>query len=295
MAEHDHKGTSSEKNQIRNLRAPKDPDKPRIVRRSLFYAICLFVMYQLMLIPLQDLNYPVFWIGAGMGFFLVCAELMYSQLFEFRKKIHIDMPHFRQIRWRENMLHHIVIPALLYSTGVLFLFFNRVRLLDQVAIVLLSATFYIILYNVSAASLKIYQITRRTRSLYDFVNIIVFYFFVDILINLMEYNGLSDIVVFAGTAVATFILIGLMVMVTRQWSLEVASMLLLTALMMGLVVLALWHVPLFSIAVISIVATVAFYLFDVYWHHQLEGSFSWDAMSQYVLFAIMAVILLLYI
>ena len=273
----------------------KEPTKTLIFRRSMFYAICLFVVYQLMLIPLQILNYPVFWVAAVIGFFLVIAELVYSRVSETHTKIHVDLPHMRQLRWREHTFHHLIIPGLLYVSGVLFLFFNRVRTLDQVAIVLLSGTFFVILYNVSATYLKMYQVTRHSRVLFDFVNIIVFYFVVDVLFNLMLYYGLSQMLVFAGTALATFVLIGMMIIVTRQSSLEIVMMLLLTSLLMGAIVFALWHVPLFSIAVISIVATVAFYLFDAYWHHQLEGSFSWDAMSQYVLFAVIAIILLLYI
>ena len=273
----------------------KEPVKTLIFRRSMFYAICLFVVYQLMLIPLQILNYPVFWVAAVIGFFLVIAELLYSRISETHTKIHVALPHMRQLRWREHTFHHLIIPGLLYVSGVLFLFFNRVRTLDQVAIVLLSGTFFVILYNVSATYLKMYQVTRHSRMLFDFVNIIVFYFVVDVLINLMLYYGISQMLVFAGAALVTFVLIGMMIIVTRQSSLEIVMMLLLTSLLMGAIVFALWHVPLFSIAVISIVATVAFYLFDAYWHHQLEGIFSWDAMSQYVLFAVMAIILLLYI
>lgn len=273
----------------------RDSGKTVVFRRSMFYAICLFVMYQLMLIPLQVRNFAVFWTAAVLGLFLIMAELLYSRISEMHTKIHIDLPHYRTIRWREHVLHHAVIPALLYVSGVLFLFFNRVRTLDQVAIVILSGTFFVILYNVSATYLKMYQVSRHTRTLFDFVNIIVFYFVTDVLINLMLYSGLSQSWLFIGTAVLTGVLIGLMIMVTRQSSVEMALMLVLTALLMGVIVYVLWQVPMFNIAVISIVATVAFYLFDVYWHHQLEGSFSWDVMSQYILFAVMAVILLLYI
>ncbi len=279
----------------RRSHTPEESAKALILRRSVFYTICLFAVYQLMLIPLQSSNYPLFWIASGIGIVLVIAELLYSRTHQSRSAIHFELPHLTKPRGREHLLHHILIPILLYTSGTLFLFFNRVRALDQVAIVLLSFTFFVILYNISASTLKIYVIERKTRTLYDFVNIIVFYFITDVLINLMMYYGLSQWFVFGGTIAATFILIGLMILITRQYSLEIFAMLLLTAFIMGVIVFSLWQVPLFNIAVISIVATVAFYLFDVYWHHQLEGSFTWDAMSQYVLFAIMAVILLLYI
>jgi hypothetical protein len=50
-----------------------------------------------------------------------------------------------------------------------------------------------------------------------------------------------------------------------------------------------------NIAIIALVVTVGFYLIVVFWHHQLEGTFNWDIMIQYLLFAIMATILLLYL
>ena len=298
MAKKEAKITKKEVTRKRNAtrkKRKKLSEKQRILRRSIFYAVCLFVVYQLMLIPLQSRMYEIFWIVAGLGFCVVVSELLYSRLTELLQPIRFDMGHIRSVRWREHLLHHAVIPGLLYLSGVLFLFFNRVRVLDQAAIVLLSGAFFVIFYNMSATYLKMYGISRDTRLIFDFVNILVFYFFIDVLINLVFYEGFSNYVVFAGAALITFVLIGMMVSMMRQFSWEILFMLVLTSVLMGLVVFAVWQSPIFNIAVLSLVATVMFYMFDVYWHHSLEGSFTWDVMAQYGLFATMAIILLLYL
>ena len=291
------KMTKKEKEQasLKRKRGRKERDRERIFRRSIFYAISLFVVYQLMLIPLQTKQYGVYWIASGIGLVVVLAELLYSRLSESGRPMKVDRAHLKSVRWREHLLHHAVLPILLYTSGVLFLFFNRITALDQAAIVILSGLFFMVLYNVSATYLRMYRLSRNTRVVFDFVNIFVFYFGVDAMINLSLYEGISRTYVLVGSALLTFVLIGLMIVSTKQWSLEMLGVLIAGSVLVGLTVYIVWLLPVFNIAVISLVSTVMFYLVDVYWHHSLEGSFSWDVMSQYMLYALMALILLLYI
>ncbi len=255
----------------------------------------MFVVFQILLVPLQMRQYEVFWGMAFLGGIVVLSELMYSRMSESRVQIRVDMSHVRNLRWREHALHHAVLPGLLYASGVLFMFFNRVRVLDQVAVVLLSGTFFGIFYNVSATYSKMYTITRNTRLIFDFINIIVFYFVTEALINAVVYEGAARSWIFVGGVLSTFILIGMMVSITKQSSNEIVAALVGTSIIVGVMVFGVWLIPVFNIAIISLVATVGFYLVDAFWHHRLEGSFSWDVMSQYALYALMAIILLLYL
>ena len=264
-------------------------------RRNLFYTVCLFVVFQLMLVPLQMRMYGVYWAVALLGFGVVLAELLYSRLTDARTPIYLDSVHVRNLKWREHFLYHAILPGVLYATGVFFLFFNRVRVLDQVAVVIISGVFFVIFNNISATYRRMYSISRNTRVVFDFVNIIVFFFFTDVLINLVLYEGLSHYLVFLGAAAMTFVLIGMMVGITRQFTLQVLLFLLISSVFVGLSIMLIWNIPIFNIAVISLVSTIVFYLVDVFWHHRLEGSFSWEVMSQYALFALMAIILVLYL
>ena len=273
----------------------KKRDRQRVFRRSLFYTIVLFVLFQIMLIPLLSNLYSLYWMLACVGGVIVVAELLYSRLSERSIPIYLDAKHMRNVKWREHVLHHALLPGLLYVSGVLFLYFNRIRLLDQLAIVLLCSTFFVIYYNISVTYLKMYRLSRNTRLIFDFVNIIIFYFFTDVLINLDLYAGFPKYVVFIGSALITFVLVGMMVLLMKQFTREALLALVLSSIAMGIVVMLIWSVPLFSVAVVSLVATVGFYMIDVYWHHRLEGTLTWDVMSQYGLFAVMALILLLYL
>jgi hypothetical protein len=269
--------------------------RDELLRRSMFYAISLFVVFQLMLLPLEARIYPVYWGAAALGFIVVAAELIYARAAEKREPIEIDMKHLRDRKWREHLFHHAFLPAVLYASGVLYLFFNRIRALDQVAVVLLSGTFLVIFYNMAAAYRRMYSVTRDTRMLFDFINIITFYFFVDVLINLAVYEGWPRYVVFVGSGMITFSLIALMIILVKQMTRQTLGLLILSSILMGAVVLAVWSIPIFNIAVLSLVATIGFYLVDVYWHHRLEGTLNNDVMTQYGLFALMALILLLYL
>mgnify|MGYP001093033715 CR=1 FL=1 len=289
------KGRKKKTRKTSKKRSVKKMDKNALFRRNLFYTICLFVVFQLMLLPLQMNLYPAFWGVALLGFGVVLAELLYSRVTDVGRPIQFDSVQIRKAKWREHFLHHAALPGLLYVTGVFFLYFNRVRVLDQVAVLILSGVFFVIFSNISATYRRMYSVSRDTRVVFDFINIITFFFFIDVLINLVLYEGISRYFVFVGAALMTFALIGMMVAITKQSSLEILLMLLSTSIFVGLAVVLIWSIPVFNIAVISLVSTIAFYLADVYWHHRLEGSFSWEVMSQYALFALMAIILVLYL
>ncbi|MBN2100847.1 hypothetical protein JW710_03060 [Candidatus Dojkabacteria bacterium] len=266
-----------------------------LLKRSVFYAVCMFVLYQVLLIPLQERDYPLFWVLSVVGYVIVLLELFFSRKTDQKIQFVLSFNIFKSSRKTEHMIHHIVLPSLMYLSGVLFLFFNRIRALDQVAIVILTVVFMLLFYNISCAYRRKYSVTRRTRYVFDFINIIIFYFSVDVLVNLVFYNGWSKFIIYIGSGIMTVFLIWLMLVITRQ----ISRVTIFSTVFSGLVVAAAsflaFMIPVFNIAVIALVIAVVFYLVDVYWYHKLEGTFNWDIMLQYALFGVMAVILLLYI
>jgi len=266
-----------------------------VFKRSLFYAVCIFSLYQFLMVPLQSHSYSIFWMIAVGGFLIVLIELFYSRCTVVERPLSFQVKGKRKQLWKEHFIHHLVLPGLLYVSGALFLFFNRIRILDQVAIVILTGSFLVLFYNISMTYLKRYSISRKTRYIFDFVNIIVFYFFMDVLVNLVFYYGLPRWITCLVPAIVGVFLVGLMVLISQQISRATILAMVASGVIIGLVSFGVLMIPVFNIAVLSLVVTVGFYLVDVYWHHKLDGSFNWDVMSQYLLFALMAVILLLYL
>lgn len=269
--------------------------KSTAFRRSLFYSVCIFALYQFIVIPLQKGMYDVFWTVSIGGTLVVLVELFYSRIADYKKPFAKGVVHARRKLFRRHFIHHFVLPFLLYISGVFFLFFNRMRLMDQVAIVILTGGFLVLFFNISSTYMKMYSISRSTRYVFDFINIVIFYFINNVLVNLVFYEGWTRLIIYLGTAFFAIVLIGLMVVISKQVSRSTTIALVITAFVMGLSALIILLVPLFNIAVLSLVITIVFYLAVAFWHHKLDGSFSWDTMFQYILFAVMAVILLLYL
>ncbi|MEA3357694.1 MAG: hypothetical protein U9Q67_04660 [Patescibacteria group bacterium] len=288
-----HKQTKSKRSK---KRTPKSRDPKTVVfKRSLFYSVCLFALYQFMIVPLRLRYYPVFWLVSLAGFGAVVAMLLYSGVSEYYKSVGSSIKHIRKKVWLERTVHHMIMPILLYTSGVLFLFFNNVRILDQMAVITLTGLFGVLLHNISTTYLKQYSISRKTLYIFDFINIITFYFAMDVLMNLVIYEGGSIISICIGSGIISSLLIGMMLAIARQISSTTLILLLVSSVIVGLASYVVLLVPIFSISVLSLVVTVVFYLVDVFFHHKLDGSYNWDIMSQYILFAIMAIILLLYL
>ncbi|MFH1546868.1 MAG: hypothetical protein ABIC57_00095 [bacterium] len=266
-----------------------------IFRRSLFYSVCLFALLQFMLVLLQVRSYSSYWMLLVMGGFVVVLELLYSRLNEYMRPFSKQVKHWRKRIWNESFLHHLLLPGLFYISGSLFLYFNRVRALSQVAVLLVTVGFLILFYNISCTYRKMYSISKNTRYVFDFINIIVFYFFSDILINSVFYRGLSEWVIYLGTGVVSLALVTMMIVMFNQFSYKLLGIAGICSIIISLLSFLVMQAPVLNIATLSLLIAVAFYLVDVYWHHKLEGTYDSDTMSQYVIFAIMVVILLLYI
>lgn len=286
---------TKKKNKRKKARKKRAERKERIFRRSLFYAVSIFATFQFMLIPLQYKIYGLYLLLGVVGLLVILSELLYSRLHDYRKPFSFKVTHLRKKRYREHFVHHLVLPALTFFSGALFLFFNKIRLLDQFAILILTGTFFVLFYNISTTYQRLYSISRKTKVIFDFVNIIVFFFCVDVLINAVFYGGIWQGFIYVGVAVLTFLLIWLMAVVEHEATMKVIGLILLSSLITAFIAFVVLHIPIFNLTAVSLVITVGFYLIEVYWHHKFEGTFEWNTMLEYTLFALMAIILLLYL
>ncbi len=267
--------------------------KENISRRSLFYSICVFALFQFLLIPLQRRSYVIFWtVGAG-GYLIILLELFYSRLTD--KPIKLRFSAVKKRIWAKHFLRHLILPTLLYFSGILFLFFNRVKLLDQIAIIIVCSSFWLLFYNISMTYLKAYRTSSKTKYIFDVIRIIIFYFVTDVLINTVFYYGVSPMLIYAGVFLLALVLINMSIVIADQLDMRTLLFSILSAVSVSIVLWFVMSLVLFNIAVLSLVLTVYFYLLVSFWHHKLEGTFNWDIMTQYILFALMAVILLLYL
>lgn len=278
--------------------AKKDTKKIRITnifRRSLFYSVCLFAIFEFMLVLLQLRSYVNFWVVFVIGLSLLIFELLYSSLNEYMKPFSKQVKHWRKKIWSESFLQHLVLPILFYLSGSLFLFYNRIRVLDQIAVVMLTGGFLILFNNISATYRKIYSITRDTKYVFDFISIVVFYFFTDILVNSVFYYSLPQWVIYAGTFIVSLVMVVIMIVMFEQIAMDTFGFAVISSVFVAILSIGVMMVPVLNIATLSLLITVGFYLVNVFWHHKLEGTYDSDTMSQYVIFAIMVIILLLYI
>ncbi|MBN1619006.1 hypothetical protein JW887_06750 [Candidatus Dojkabacteria bacterium] len=266
-----------------------------LMKRSLFYSISIFVVFQFLLTPLNaGVNY-VFWMICGVGYLIVIAEILSSRIYDTKRsksnKSKLLTFDFKGV----NIIHHFVLPSLLYISGAFFLYFNRTKLLDQVAIVLLTVCFFLLFFNISSTYEKLYSASRRNKYIFDFCNIIIFFFVIDVFVNVVFFFGAQLFLIFIAVIVLTVLLIYLMTILSDQQNFLIYSGIVLSALFVGIWAFICIILGVFNVTVLSFVLTVGFYLVDVYWHHKLEGSFSWQVMFEYVIFAIMSIILLLYL
>lgn len=290
------KGTAVKRKRATSSKQASKQDRTSVAfRRSVFYGVCVFAIYQFILVPLQRGVYSLYIAVGAFGLLLLLAEIVFSSVDEYRAPFATEVPYMRKKFWEKGLIPHVILPVVLYLSGVLFLFFNRIRLLDQVSIVIMTFVFIVLFQNISLTYSRKYSLSNKTKYIFDFASIIIFYFVVDVLVNLTYYYGMSDLIIVLGNGLISSVLLCLMVYMSQQLSKETITYTLITGVAIALITFLVLLTPIFNLAVLSLVITVIFYLGVSFWHHKLEGTFNWDTMFQYLLFAVMAIILLLYL
>lgn len=193
-----------------------------------------------------------------------------------------------RISFRERFFGYFILPLIFYVSLLVFLFFNRNLVLGHVVLGICMVLLLILFLNVKSSLNKLYSVENATRAIFDFICITILYLLVNVYIRM----GLS-IILF-------LVLIFISVLILLVFSLKLHDRLgwleifvsVLSSIFISFVTFVFWD---FSIFVIPLVASLAFYLVVSLWNIRFSGKIRFSEYLLPFLYVALAIILILYI
>lgn len=258
----------------------------RSYKREFVYSVILFLIWQISLVPEIIGIGQIYFTFCFIGLLLVVTWIFTSYFKYSYKRVSKDSNVLIKARQRDRLLINFVIPVLLYLLVCYFLYVSANVVVTQLVIIMCTMLFFIMFVNIKNSYIKVFSIERDTRTILTFIDIIVFY----LIVTLLVYFGDSFAVRVLGVSAAAFIFLGHQLLINRQQSWTGFAVLLVSTIFMGVVAYMFMSGGSY---VFPLVMSIMFYLVVSIWNVKLSGTTKLSDYLPPLLFALMAFIIVI--
>lgn len=254
-------------------------------RREFFYTVVLFIVWEMAQIP-EILGLPrVYFIYAILGGILVFIWTISSYIQYASHDVSRFTDVLIKIQLRERFFLYFVLPIFLFFLATFYLYVNKTILLNQLLILFTTTIYFLFFVHIRSSYEKVFSIAKYTRVIINFVDIVIFYLMISILVM---YGTRNDIR-FAGIILTGAFLLSHQLMLHRQ-----RSRISIFILILSLIVLAAASLFFINISYLlfPLVMTLVFYVIVSWWNIRLDGYTSYEEYLPPLLFALMGFIII---
>ncbi|MGI5897712.1 MAG: hypothetical protein ACOX6Q_00960 [Candidatus Dojkabacteria bacterium] len=219
---------------------------------------------------------------------LLILELWFVRTFILysRKKISKYSDVVMKISLKRRFFQYFILPALFYTSLLLFLYFNRNILLGHFVIVICVSFVLLLFLNVKSSLNKYYSVALATRTIFDFICITTLY----LLLNSYLRIGFSMWeFIFLSFVSSLVLLISILKIHDKFGSLEFLIAI-ISSVIVSLSMLAVWNN---NILVIPSVGALSFYLITSFWNLRFAGRTKFTDYLYPVVYVLLALSLIL--
>jgi hypothetical protein len=255
-------------------------------KRELFYCIVLFVMMEFSLI-IADFGVPhyYYWMSL-LILFTVFIWSIFTYLTYGNRKISKYSKVLLKIDLRERFFPYIVIPTVFVASLQLFLYLNKSQYLRQLILVAAIVYLFLLLMHIKNSYSKAYSVTKFTKVIFNFVDIFIFYLVVSSIFFMPLYPDQKVILSIATAAI-------LLMHQLRIHKQQTITAYVIWAISTVIIAMVLWLTMFLSFYIIPILVTIAFYAVVSIWNTRLAGHVKFSEYLIAILFALMALIVVL--
>lgn len=255
-------------------------------KREFVYISYLFLIFELLVTPQFILDIRYFFLTAIIGYILINIWLINTYKLHAYRKISKYSEVLLKVNVLERLFSYVLLPLLFYFAIVVYILFSSSILLNQIVIVIsLFLFFYLFLY-VRTSYEKVYYINKMTRVVYDFISIAVFF----LISSVVMKSGLGDI--YVSILIFLISILSFVYVLLHHRKLEISSFLVSFASSAGIAGI-IFLLGGFSFNAKSAIVSILYYLVVAVWNVRFGGARKFSDYIPPVMFAIMALILVL--
>lgn len=262
-------------------------------KRPLIYALVLTFGFGI-LVNLQHLlsSANFFTIGCLL-YLLLLLELVSTRFLANRLADQYTLDLKRETGHAVHVIHHKVLPSLLYFALLFFSYFNSSAVVNFALAFFVFMTFLTIFTNIAAFYEHKFKLEKSTRNVYDLISIIIYFVIINDIWHIFAYFDFQPYAESFWSSLAFFAL-GLLALIrlgTDSIRHDLALLVAAIALIPVHLLLIYWDV---TMLFTNLILVLYYYYFLAFAHHWAEKTASFKVLLEYfVVFLLFIVILVL--
>ncbi|MBU0976466.1 MAG: hypothetical protein ABIE03_07905 [Patescibacteria group bacterium] len=259
-------------------------------RRSIFYALLVGLGLLFGLQVLKDYGTKEFLYAICGTALVVFLEIYLNWRYATKVLRQVDMPSVNVYSLWGHLLNHIMLPLLLLFSVSGFIFFHKDDLIRIIVIALMSVVFVILFINIRSYYEDEFKTEEKTRYVYEVMKLIIFFFGLNLIINLEVFWGL-DIWISAFLVSLLVTILGMLLIYRKsQLGIIQGGYVIGSAVVVALSFLVLHSAGVIMLGVNVTVFLLFYFLFSIL-NHRLDRTLTKGIFLEYVLILLFAFLL----
>src|SRR3990167_2219230 len=260
-------------------------------KRPLIYAIIMTIGFIFLQNLLQTLPEQYFLTGILLLYPLLIFELLITRYSAKLLLKQYSLPPVSENKESlSHLVHHVVLPSLIYFSSVSFLFFHRQPSLQPFLTIGLFFTYWILFTNIRAFYEDKFKLEIYTHNIYDIITTFSAFFTFVSIFNLFKTYQFTLLIIFIPLT-AVFFLLYLLILVRYQIQIVIPVKLLIVILFAA-VSLIVSYLGLNELEA-GFILTETFYFIYAITIHYHEGSANLKIISEYIIIFMRSIVLLI--
>lgn len=236
---------------------------------------------------IKEGNTSVFVIFSFLALFIFVSEIIIDYIHK-NKKLEINFDVNDEVNEASEILNKILLPFLLYTSLLGYTYYNFSGRFVLLIYLLIYMAFLLLFLNIRAFFELDLKLERNTNLVYDLIKFLIFYCFVDTILNLYK-AGTIGVVVFGLMYVTLFILLSYLFLIRYVRSSRQIKRFLAVQNLIAVASLAIVFVLTESSALLlALIAFFVFYTSLAIIHHVINKTISFWVVFEYLLVFLMA-------
>lgn len=161
-------------------------------RRSIFYSI-IIVLGLIFMMNIESRSPSIYLFAAIALYIIILFEMYYIWFISKEKLRQFDLPLMTEFSRLKQIVHHLLLPTLLYISFIGFIYVNN-QISLRIPIILLSFISFLYLFiNLRAFYQDKYSLEKKTYWVYDVIEMIIFFILTNFIIAFSSQIQLGEI------------------------------------------------------------------------------------------------------
>lgn len=255
-------------------------------KRETFYTMMMFLMMEMALVAYEVRAPGLFMFSGLTALWSAFAWSLFTYMEYGERKVSKHAGFSLWINMAERVFPYFIMPMLLIASAFAYLYLNKHPILRQVIVMLTTVYLWSILVHIKDSYKQHHSVTGMTRVMFKFVDLLVFYLTVSTLYLLPIAVTTKIISMIAVAAV-------LLMHQLRLYNQRTVKGYLIYAASVVVIAISGWLAIGLSPLVAPLIITIAFYMIMSLWYMKLSGYTRLEELLTPVLFALMALLVVL--